>query len=113
MKNPEPPSKVQVSNALIDACYRPESLYQMRLLLTAIAQIKPDQRITHNTEFRITAQGIADLIGMTEMGGSYYNQLARAARDLRGMYITIYEHHDGRKRRATAPKSTLSPGAST
>ena len=99
MKNPKPPSKVQISNALIDACYRPDSLYQMRLLLATIAQVKPSQRITHNTEFRITAQGIADLIGMAEMGGSYYNQLARAARDLRGMFITIYEYHDGRKRR--------------
>ena len=99
MKNSKTPSKVQISNVLIDACYRPDSLYQMRLLLAAIAQIRPDQRVTHNTEFRITAQGIADLIGMTGKIGSLYNQLARAARDLRGMYITVYEYHDGRKRR--------------
>lgn len=99
MNNKKHSAKVQISNALIDACYRPASLYQMRLLLAAIAQIKPGQRITHKTDFEISAAGLADLIGETEMGGAYYRQLARAAKDLRGMYITIYEYHDGRKRR--------------
>lgn len=89
---------MKVSNALLDACYRPESLYQMRLMLAAIAQIKDDQKITTSTEFEVTAEGMADLIGMTDQSGSLYDHLKRATDELSRMTIKVKEYRDGRKR---------------
>jgi len=89
---------MKVSNALLDASYRPESLYQMRLLLAATAQIRDGQKITSDTEFEITAEGMADLIGITDRSGSLYGHLKRATDELSRMTIKVREYHDGRKR---------------
>ncbi|MYB40432.1 replication initiation protein [Candidatus Saccharibacteria bacterium] len=89
---------MKVSNTLLDACYRPESLYQMRLMLAAIAQIRDGQKITSDTEFEITAEGMADLIGITDRSGSLYGHLKRATDELSRMTIKVKEYHDGRKR---------------
>lgn len=89
--------KIRKSNALVDAIYNPGSLRRMKLLLTAIAQV--DGPITQNTEIEVSAAGMADLLGEAHRGGSFYKELERAASELMGMRITIYEHPDGSMRR--------------
>ena len=89
------------SNALVEASYHPTSLYQMRLLLAALAQIKAMEKIDHEKDFEVTAGGMADLIGATGSAGSYYMQLKRAADELMEMIVTVDKNPDGssRKRR--------------
>ncbi len=89
---------VKKSNALVEAAYHPTSLYQMRLLLVAISQIKDGQEITDNTEFEISAQGIADLIGVSSRSGSHFAHLMRAADELVDMNVRVTRHPDGRPR---------------
>ncbi len=90
--------KVTKSNALIEAAYHPTSLYQMRLLLVAIAQIREGEKITHRTEFTISAQGMADLVGIAGKSGSHFAYLKQAADDLVDMSIRVTEYPDGRPR---------------
>ena len=89
---------VKKSNALVEAAYHPTSLYQMRLLLAAISQIREDQKITHHTEFEINAQGMADLVGISGKSGGHFHQLKKAADALVDMSVHMTEHPDGRPR---------------
>ena len=86
---------IRKSNALIDATYNPGSLYRMRLLIVAIAQVEGE--ITHKTDVEVSVEGMGDLLDIANRG-SLYSELSRAAKELRGMYVTIYHHHDGRER---------------
>lgn len=87
------------SNALVEASYHPASLYQMRLLLAALAQIKAMGKIDHEKDFEVTAGGMADLIGAIGSAGSYYKQLKRAADELMEMIITVDKNPDGSSRK--------------
>ena len=89
---------VKKSNALIEAAYHPTSLYQMRLLLVAISQIKDGEKITDNTEFEIKAQGMADLVGLSPRSGSHFAHLKRSADELVDMSVRVTRHPDGRPR---------------
>ena len=89
---------VKKSNALIEAAYHPASLYQMRLLLVAISQIKDSENLTYKTQFEISAQGVADLIGIAGKSGGHYYQLKKAADDLMEMIVTVKKNPDGRPR---------------
>jgi len=97
------------SNALIDAYYEPGNLWSMRLLLVAVSMIEDSQRITHDTEFSISASGINDLVGQT-MGKNLYRELEKAAMDLQSKTITIAEYHDGRKRRGDRMELNVTSG---
>ena len=81
------------ANALIEASYRPASLYQMRLLLAALCQVKAGTKLSYKREFTITAGGLADLTGTTVK--TNYRMLKRAADELFEMYITIYDKPNG------------------
>ena len=89
---------VKKANALIEAAYHPTSLYQMRLLLVAISQIKDGEKLTYKTQFEISAQGVADLVGIAGKSGGHYYQLKKAAKDLVDWSISVTKHADGRPR---------------
>ena len=89
---------VKKANALVEAAYHPASLYQMRLLLVAISQIKEGQKVTHKTEFEIAAADMADLIGISGRAGTHFLNLKKAADALVDMSIRVTEHPDGRPR---------------
>ena len=75
------------SNALVEACYRPKSVNQMRLLLAALTQVSAKQELTHETEFTVTAGALSDMTG-NSMEASY-QALKRAADELMDMIVTI------------------------
>lgn len=75
------------SNALVEACYRPKSLNQMRLLLAALTHVSAKQELTHETEFTVTAGALSDMTGANLQAS--YRALARAADDLMEMIVTI------------------------
>ena len=84
------------SNALIEASYHPGSLWQMRLLLACLLQIKAAEKLSHQHEFTITANALADLTG--QGARTAYRHLKRAAEELRSMYITVNLNPDGSRR---------------
>ena len=75
------------SNALVEACYRPKSLNQMRLMLAALAQVSAKQELTHETEFTVTAGALSDMTGANLQAS--YKALKRAADALMDMTVTI------------------------
>ena len=84
------------SNALIEASYHPGSLWQMRLLLACLIQIKATEKISDSQEFVVTANALADMTG--QAARSAYRHLKRAANELRSMYITVDLNPDGSRR---------------
>ena len=91
-----------------EASYHPTSLYQMRLLLAALAQIKAMEKIDHEKDFEVTAGGMADLIGATGSAGSYYMQLKRAADELMEMIVTVDKNPGWKQQKAEIPKNQRS-----
>lgn len=85
------------ANALIDACYKPASVWQMRLLLAAMLDIKAGEKIDHQRDFVVTAGSLADLTGNGLRGN--YRHLARAADELLNMSITVKSRPNGDSRR--------------
>lgn len=85
------------SNALVEACYRPASLNQMRLLLAAMLDIKAGEELDHKREFTITAGGFSALTDTTLR--TNYKALAQAADDLMNMIITVNVRPNGDPRR--------------
>lgn len=85
------------SNALIEASYKPSSLYQMRLLIAALSQIKAGEKLSYKKEFTITAGGLAEMTGTTIRAN--YRHLARAADELMEMIITVPYRPNGDERR--------------
>ena len=83
------------SNALVEACYQPKSLNQMRLLLAALTQVRANQELSHETEFTVSAGALSDLTG-TNLQASY-KALKRAADELMGMNIGVDILPNGRK----------------
>ena len=81
------------ANALIEASYRPASLYQMRLLVAALCQVKAGEKLSYKREFIITAGGLADMTGTAVK--TNYRMLKRATDELFEMYITIYDKPNG------------------
>mgnify|MGYP000169496635 CR=1 FL=1 len=82
------------SNALIEACYNPGNIYQMRVLLAAMMQIKAaDEHFDHTRNFVITANALAELTGI--QAGKNYRELRKAAKELRAMCITVKEKPNG------------------
>ena len=92
------PEDIVKSNALIEASYRPDSLWQMRLLLACLVQIKATAKLDDKQVFSVTANELADMTG--QAARTAYRHLKRAADELANMSIIVKEHPDGRMRRA-------------
>ena len=55
-------AQVYKANALVEASYR-LSLYEQRVVLACIAQVRRDEPLTDQKLYRISAQEIADMSG--------------------------------------------------
>lgn len=80
------------SNALIEASYR-LSVYEQRILLSCIAQVRRDAPLTDQQLYTVSAQQIADITG-TKLGTAYQN-LKAAAERLYRREVTLKEAPNG------------------
>ena len=81
------------SNALIEAAYNPGNVYQMRLLLAALMQVKSGDKLDFRKNYVITANALADMTGSKAKNN--YTELRNAAKELGKQVITIYEKPNG------------------
>lgn len=81
------------SNVLIEATYNPGSVYQMRLLMAALMQIKAGVPMDYRQRYNITANALSDMTGTAARGN--YAELKRAADDLMETIVTITTEPDG------------------
>jgi len=85
------------SNALIEAVYSPGSVYQMRLLMAALMQIKAKEPLDHRRRFYITANALADMTGATAKNN--YQELKKAADDLMNTVVHVDRDENGQKQK--------------
>ena len=90
------------SNALVEACYRPKSLNQMRLLLAALTQIRASDAVDDNTDFVVTAGALSDMTGYSMQAS--YQALKRAADELIELHIGVDILPNGREGRSLKKK---------
>lgn len=83
---------VYKSNALIEASYR-LSIYEQRIILGCIAQVRRDEPLTDQRLYKVSAQQIADMTG-TQLGTTYQNLKAAAERLFR-REVTLHEAPNG------------------
>ena len=81
------------SNALIEASYR-LSLYEQRIMLACIAQVRRDEPLTDQQLYTVSAQQIAEMTG-TKLGTTYQN-LKAASERLFDRRVTLNEAPNGR-----------------
>ena len=81
------------SNALIEASYR-LSLYEQRIMLACIAQVRRDEPLTDQKLYTVSAQQIAEMTG-TKIGTAYQN-LKAASERLFDRRVTLNEAPNGR-----------------
>ena len=81
------------SNALVAASYRPASLWQMRLLVACLLQIRSKDKLSYKQVFSVEATALADLVGASSKNS--YGYLRSAANELRKMGIRLDFHPDG------------------
>lgn len=86
-------AQVYKSNALIEASYR-LSVYEQRIILGCIAQVRRDEPLTDQQLYTVTAQQIADMTG-TQLGTAYQN-LKAAAERLYRREVTLHEAPNGK-----------------
>lgn len=84
--------QVYKSNALVEASYR-LSLYEQRIILAAIAQVRHDESVSDQVRYRVSAQEIAEQTD-TQLATAYQN-LRAAAERLFERRATIYEQPNG------------------
>lgn len=89
---------VYKSNALIEASYR-LSVYEQRILLGCISQVRRDAPLTDQALYTVSAQQIADMTG-TKLGTAYQN-LKSAAERLYRREVTLHEAPNGTGRAKT------------
>lgn len=80
------------SNALIEASYR-LSVYEQRILLSCISQVRRDAPLTDQQLYTVSAQQIVDITG-TKLGTAYQN-LKAAAERLYRREVTLKEAPNG------------------
>ena len=85
------------SNALVKASYRPASLWQMRLLIACLVQIKAKEKLSHRQTFSVYATALAELTGSAAK--TSYRKLSRAADELMDMHIRVDFKPDGELRK--------------
>ena len=83
---------VYKSNALVEASYR-LSVYEQRIILACIAQVRRDQPLTDKQLYTVSAQQIADMTG-TSLGTAYQN-LKAASERLYRREVTLHEAPNG------------------
>lgn len=80
------------SNALVEASYR-LSLYEQRIILACIAQVRRNELLTDQQLYSVTAQQIAE-ITQTSLGTAYQN-LKAASERLFDRRVTLHEAPNG------------------
>lgn len=85
--------QVYKSNALIEASYR-LSVYEQRIILGCIAQVRRDQALTDQQLYTVSAQQIADMTG-TNLGTAYQN-LRAASERLYRREVTLHAPPNGK-----------------
>ena len=80
------------SNALIEASYR-LSVYEQRIILGCIAQVRRDEPLTDQRLYTVSAQQITDMTG-TQLGTAYQNLKAASERLFR-REVTLHEAPNG------------------
>lgn len=86
-------SLVYKSNALIEASYR-LSVYEQRIILGCIAQVRRDAPLTDQHLYTVTAQEVADLAGIGVK--TAYRDLKAAAERLFRREVTLHEAPNGK-----------------
>lgn len=85
-------AQVYKSNALVEASYR-LSVYEQRIILACIAQVRRDQPLTDQQLYKVSAQQIAEMTG-TSLGTAYQN-LKAASERLFERRVTLHEAPNG------------------
>ena len=93
------------SNALIEAVYNPGSVYQMRLLMAALMQVKAKEITDPDIVYTVTANTLADITGTSARGN--YQELKNAADDLLNTVVTIEDNPNGQRGRPSRTKINL------
>lgn len=83
---------VYKSNALVEASYR-LSVYEQRIILACIAQVRRDEPLTDQRLYTVSAQQIADMTG-TQLGTAYQHLKAASERLFR-REVTLHEAPNG------------------
>lgn len=86
---------VYKANALVEASYR-LSLYEQRIILACIAQIRRDEPLTDQALYTVSAQQIAEMTD-TKLGTAYQN-LKAASERLYRREVTLHEAPNGNGR---------------
>lgn len=82
------------SNALIEAVYNPKSVYNMRLLMAALMQVKAKEKVDYKTRYIVSANALADMTGSKAMNN--YQELKKAADDLMDTTVVIDTEPNGK-----------------
>lgn len=90
-------SLVYKSNALIEASYR-LSLYEQRIVLACVAQVRRDEPLTDQKLYTVSAQQIADLTGVGLK--TAYRHLKAASERLFERRVTLHQAPNGEGRPA-------------
>lgn len=85
-------AQVYKANALVEASYR-LSLYEQRIILACISQVRRDEPLTDQQFYTISAQQIAEMTG-TQLGTAYQN-LKAASERLFDRRVTLHEAPNG------------------
>jgi len=85
-------AQVYKSNALIEASYR-LSVYEQRIILACIAQVRRDEPLTDKQLYTVSAQQVANMTG-TQLGTAYQH-LKTASERLFRREVTLYEAPNG------------------
>ena len=88
------PNDIVLSNPLIEACYHPPSINQMRLLFACLMQIKAGEPIGPTRVFQLDAGGIADLVG-GETQLNNYGHLKKAVDEMIKWTVTVDKKPNG------------------
>ncbi|MFC4537379.1 replication initiation protein, partial [Chromohalobacter sarecensis] len=87
-------AQVYKANALVEASYR-LSLYEQRIILACISQVRRDEPLTDQKLYTISAQQIAEMTG-TQLGTAYQN-LKAASERLFDRRVTLHEAPNGQE----------------
>lgn len=85
-------AQVYKANALVEASYR-LTVYEQRVILACIAQVRRDKPLTDQQLYTVTAQQVADMSG-TSLGTAYQN-LRSASERLFDRRVTLHEAPNG------------------
>lgn len=84
--------RIYKSNALIEASYR-LSLYEQRIILSCISQVRRDEKLTDQKVYTITVKDLSDNFGIKS--DRAYNLARQACEKLFDRRVTLYEEPNG------------------